>query len=159
MEEYFQVAPPDPEKYLPFLEKWGVEAPTPEDVAAIHRFIVVHRETDFILSNNKHTQEAFTTAFYLVLDKRVNLLREPAIAEFLDQHQISTDDEFLQDMQTFATETEVADATWFHEQIEIHGRDPGLLWCAIQNPALMGEILQNFQSTDIFWEWVAATRR
>lgn len=46
------------------------------------------------------------------------------------------------------------DARWLHEQLEEHGEDEGLLWSAIGNPVLIGELLQNLSSPDLFFRWV-----
>ena len=47
-DEYLEGAPPDVERYLPFLEKW-IGAPTDKDIAIVHRLTVASREANFIL--------------------------------------------------------------------------------------------------------------
>ena len=158
LEAYFQIAPPDAERYIPFLEKW-IGNPIEKDIAVIHRITVINREANLILFNLFHLPERqeFGRNVGLIFEKKIGVMEEPATEAFLRRHQIQTE-EFSVSLQEFVVETEKKDAIWLHEQIEVHGTDVGLLWSAIHNPALIGEVLQNFSSTDHFLKWVDVTR-
>ena len=158
LEEYFQVAPPNPEKYSPFLKKW-VENLTEEDIAVMHRITINRREANLIFFNMRHLpkRQGIAQNVGLIFEKRIGVMTEPVTEAFIRRHQIPLD-AFVAAVREFVTGTEKADAVWLHEQMEAHGTDKGLLWSAIQKPALIGEVLQNFSSTDIFLKWVDTTR-
>ena len=158
LEEYFQVAPPDPERYTSFLEKW-VDNPTEEDIAVMHRITINHREANLILFNMRHLpkRQEIARNVMLIFEKKIGVMTEPATEAFIRRHQIRTE-EFTGHLQQFVAETEKSDAIWLHDRIEERGTDNGLLWSAIQKPALMGEVLQNFSSTDHFLKWIDMTK-
>lgn len=68
-------------------------------------------------------------------------------------------DDFGLAFEAFVAVTEREDARWLHEQFEAqNGIDEGLLWSALHKPTLIGEILHNFSSTDVFLKWVEVTK-
>ena len=161
LEEYAAVAPPDADRYTPFLKEW-IDKPTVEDIAVMHRLTRTHRESDYLLFQARlqtrplrWTDEIFLSAF----EEDMGALGDPATRTFLMRYNINDRIGFYYLFSSkFVVRTEIADAIWLHEQMETHGRDLGLLWSAIQRPALVGEILHNFSETEIFLEWVAMTR-
>lgn len=158
LEAYFQIAPPDPVRYIPFLEKW-IGNPIEEDIAVIHRITVINREANLILFNLFHLPERQEIGrnIGLIFEKKIGVMEEPATEVFLRRHQIQVE-EFSIPLQKFVVETKKKDAIWLHEQMEAHGTDLGLLWSAIDRPSLIGEVLQNFSSTDRFLQWINKTR-
>ena len=164
LEEYFQIAPPDAERYTPFLKKW-IGNPIVEDIAIMHRITVSHREANITLFNIQNLRHGdgidgkkLAENVLRIFEKKIFVMDEPATKAFLRRHQILME-EFSVALQSFVVATEMEDATWLHEQMEVHGTDLGLLWSAIRKPALIGEILQNFSSTDVFLQWIDKTRR
>ena len=158
LEAYFQIAPPEAERYIPFLEKW-IGNPIAEDIAVMHRITATYREANLILFHVFHLpkREEILKNIALVFEKKIGVIGEPATDAFLRRHRIQRD-EFAAPLEEFVLATEITDAIWLHEQMEMHGTDLGLLWSAIHRPALIGEILQNFSSTDNFLEWIDITR-
>jgi hypothetical protein len=158
LEEYFQAAPPDAERYTLFLKKW-IDSPTEEDIAIMHRITTAYREANIILFNVFHLpkREEIGQNIALIFEKKLGVIAEPATEVFLRRHQIQID-EFAAPLEEFVLATEIEDAIWLHEQMEAHGTDSGLLWSAIHKPALIGEVLQNFSSTDHFLKWINITR-
>ena len=157
LEEYFQIAPPDTERYTSFLEQW-TDNPTEEDISVMHRITTIYREANLLLfdaANIPKPQAVLNLG--LLFEKKIGVMTEPPTKELINRHQIPLD-EFADTVDEFATETEKMDAVWLHEQLEAHGTDLGLLWSAIHNPALIGEVLQNFSSTDHFLKWVDVTK-
>ena len=61
--------------------------------------------------------------------------------------------EFFTTFENFVQETEKEDARLIEEKFEQHGKDDGLLWLALHNPALTAEILNNFTNTAVFLRW------
>ena len=157
LEEYFQVAPPDPERYTSFLEKWA-DNPTEKNISVMHRITTTYREANLILfktANLPREQGALNIG--LLFEKKIGVMTKPLTKEFINRHQIPLAG-FAEATDKFVVATEIEDTIWLHEQMETHGTDNGLLWSAIQKPALIGEVLQNFSSTDHFLKWVDVTR-
>ena len=152
LEEYFQVASPDTERYTPLLKRWTGN-PTEEEIALIHWLTVNYREANFTLFKEHHAKQQEVLNVILIFRGWVVIIGDLDVEEFTRQHQIPLD-AFADAVGEFAAETQKADAIWLHEQIEEHGTDLGLLWSAIHKPALIGEILQNFSSIDLFLKWV-----
>lgn len=85
--------------------------------------------------------------------KKFAVFRGPRVEEFLERNQLK-EGQFSRIFETFVAQTEQMDARWLHEQLEEHGEDEGLLWSAIGNPVLIGELLQNVSNPDLFLRWV-----
>ena len=151
-DEYLENAPPDVERYLPFLEKW-IGAPTDEDIAIVHRLTVASREANFIL----YREDFGVKDVWEIFDKKLGVLSGPLVEEFLERNQLK-EGQFSRIFETFVLQTEQMDARWLHEQLEEHGEDEGLLWSAIGTPVLIGELLQNLSSPDLFLRWVNEKR-
>ena len=156
LEEYFQVAPPDVERYIPLLKRWTGN-PTEEEIAFIHRITVNYREANFTLFKEHQAKQQEALNVLIILKEWIVIIGDLDAEEFTRRHQIPLD-AFADAVSEFAVETQKEDAVWLHEQIEAHGRDLGLLWSAIHKPALIGEILQHFSSTDLFLKWVDKIR-
>ena len=157
LEEYFQIAPPDTERYTSFLKEW-TDNPTEEDISVMHRIITIYREANLLLfdaANIPKPQAVLNLG--LLFEKKIGVMTEPPTKELINRHQIPSV-EFAEAVEKFVVETEKEDAIWLHEQMEAHGTDIGLLWNAIRKPALTGEVLQNFSSMDHFLKWVDVTR-
>ena len=147
LEEYFQIADPDPERYVPILKQW-THRPTDEDIAAIHKITTTYRELNFVLFARAGDN------FFFLFQKQINLMLDPMVKDFMERHKIRQEPDTFDLFAEIADETEVMDATWLHEQLDTFGREHGLVWSVLQRPALMGEILLNFPSIDLFLQWM-----
>ena len=152
LEEYFQVASPDTKRYTPLLKRWTGN-PTEEEIALIHRLTINYREANFTLFKENHAKQQEPLNVILILRGWIGIIADLDVEEFTRRHQIPLD-AFADTVGEFATEMQKEDAVWLHKQMEAHGTDNGLLWGATHKPALIGEILQNFSSTDLFLKWV-----
>ena len=165
-EAYLEEAPPDTERYLPFLEKW-VGNPTPEDVKVIQWMTGQYREMNLHLFRFKFRQgvvqegDIFREAGQM-FEKLAVMAENPRVEAFMTRHALQNAlgvDDFKRALQAFVAATEKEDARWLHEQFEAqNGIDEGLLWAALRKPALIGDILQHFSSTDVFLKWVEVTK-
>ena len=120
----------------------------------MHRITATYREANLLLfdaANLPGQQAALNLG--LLFERKIGVMTEPSTKELINRHQIPLV-EFAETVEKFVVETETEDAVWLHKQMEVHGTDLGLLWSATHKPALIGEILQNFSSTDIFLKWV-----
>lgn len=151
-DEYLEVAPPDVERYLPFLKKW-IGAPTDEDIETVHRMTVASREANFIL----YRQDVGAKDVWEIFEKKFEIFSGPLVEGFLERHQLKAA-QFAEVFEPFVVQTETIDARWLHEQFEEHGVDEGLLWGAIGNPVLIGELLQNLSDPNLFLRWVDEKR-
>ena len=151
-DEYLEVAPPDVERYLPFLKK-RIGAPTDEDIETLHRMTVASREANFIL----YRQDFDAQDVWEIFEKKFEIFSGPLVEGFLKRHQLKAA-QFAEDFEPFVVQTETIDARWLHEQFEEHGVDEGLLWGAIGNPVLIGELLQNLSNPNLFLRWVDEKR-
>ena len=158
-EAYLEDAPPDTERYRPFLEKW-VGNPTPEDVEVIQWMTRQYRELNVHLFRIEFRQgvveegDIFQEAAQM-FEKLAVMAEDPRVEAFMTRHALQDDLAFA----AFVAATEREDARWLHEQFEAqNGIDEGLLWAALRKPALIGDILQHFSSTDVFLKWVEVTK-
>ncbi len=162
LEEYFQIAPLNPQRYVRFLAELGIDEPTDEDIAVMHHITYVFREINyasakaaFIPRNPDNPAEDILQIFSRV----IAVLEEPVVKAFLERHHLQEGDEFAVLLMAFVGSTLEADAAWVEKQTKIYGTDNGLLWCALQNPALMGEMLGAFDSTDFFLSYLSRVKR
>ena len=162
-EAYLRGAPPDADRYLPFLEKW-VGNPSAEDVELIQWLTGKYREVNLHIFRIEFRQGAavqppgalFQEAAQ-AFEKVAVLVEDPRVKAFMTRHAVQ--DDFSPAFEAFVAATEREDARWLHEQFEArNGIDEGLLWSALHRPTLIGEILHNFSSTDVFLKWVEVTR-
>ena len=158
-EAYLEDAPPDEERYRPFLKKW-VGNPTPEDVEVIQWMTRKYRELNVQLFRIEFRQgvveegDIFREAGQM-FEKLAVMAEDPRVEAFMTRHALQDDLAFA----AFVAATEREDARWLHEQFEAqNGIDEGLLWAALRKPALIGDILQHFSSTDVFLKWVEVTK-
>ena len=158
LEEFVKVAPPDPERYRGFLEE-HFENLTDADFINLHQLALIYRRADMIMMHAEKTKKH--TEAVSALKKKINAPRESNIRDwwalrFADKDQGQTV-QFLLNFEKFVTETEKTDTDWIQAQFEAHTRPDGLLWVAIRKPALMGEILTNCSSTEVFETWFEQT--
>lgn len=156
--EFVKVAPPVTERYKVFLGK-HLENLTDADFVNIHQLALIYRRADMIMMHAEKTGK--NAEVVSALKEKINAPREGNIGawwalRFPGEDQGQTE-QFLLNFDKFVTETEKEDTDWIHAQFEAHGQSDGLLWVAIRNPVLMGEILTNCSSTDAFWTWVEQT--
>ena len=154
--DYLDVAKPDPERYKPFLKE-SIGKSNEEDIAIIHQLTLEYRCANVILYQMIHdgNPENVLKAIFAVLEKKLSILDEAPVKAWMEIHLPNPDQakEFFTDLERFVTETEKKDAFFIQEQFEQHGKDDGLLWLAVHNPALTAEILNNFTNTDMFSRW------
>ena len=156
--EYLEVAKPDPERYKPFLKE-SIGKSNEEDIAIIHQITLDYRCANVRLYQMIHGGEDNIkdglNAIFAVIEKKLLILDEAPVKAWMEIHLPNQDQakEFSTDLERFVTETEKKDALFIQEQFEQHGKDDGLLWLAVHNPALTAEILNNFTNTDVFLRW------
>ena len=159
LEEYFQVASPDAERYTTFLKEW-VDVPTDEEVRKFHQATVAYRCANLILfrMRNLQRQDGFNPNIFrdvhLIFGKKIGVMQEIGLLAWLADNRLDQK-AFFRAFEEFVSQTEREDAVWLHEQFEVrNGVDDGLLWSALLKPALIGEILTNFSRPDLFLTWI-----
>ena len=154
--EYLDVAKPDPERYKPFLKEF-INKPNEEDIAIVHQMTLRYRCANVILYEMLHAGngENVLKAILDVLEKKLSVLEEAPTKAWMEMHLPNPDrvKEFFNALENFVQETEKEDARLIQEQFAQHGKNDGLLWIALRNPALTAEILNNFTNTDVFLRW------
>lgn len=161
-ETYLEAAAPDEERYLPFLKKW-VGNPTRKDVELIQWLTGKYREVNLHIFRIEFRQGpdgqpgALFQEAAQAFEKIAVLAEAPRVEAFMTRHALQ--DDFGPALGAFVAATEREDARWLHEQFEAqNGIDEGLLWTALHKPTLIGEILNNFSSTDVFLKWIEVTK-
>ena len=148
LEEYLSVAQPDPERYKPFLKEFIGKA-NEEDIAIVHQMTLQYRCANAILYHL--IQNGDIKAILAVLEKKISVLDEAPVKAWIEKHFPQRD--FFDAFEIFVMETERADTLLIQEQFEKHGKNAGILWVALRNPALIAEVLNNFTNTDVFLKW------
>ncbi len=154
LEEYFQTAAPDPERYIPFLVELGIDEPTDADIAVIHRMTRIYRENDYTRLKMLVEEQALVQNVALIFEKVMDVMTEPAVEAFLERYDLEINSKFSAQFEQFVDDTLIEDGLWLQQPIKKYGIDNGLLWGALQNPAFIGEILLNFDATDTFLFWL-----
>lgn len=149
--EYLTTIAPDPERYTPFLKE-SIGKADKEDIAIIHQMTSRYRCANAILY--QQVDHGNVLAILDVLEKKLSILEEGPIRDWLDGHVPNQKQVFFTDFENFVFETEKTDTLLIKEQFEKHGKDNGILWVALRNPALTAEILNNFTNTDAFLKWI-----
>ena len=154
--DYLTVAKPDPERYKPFLKE-SIGKSNEEDIAIVHQLTLEYRCANVMLYQMMHdgNGENVLKAIFAVLEKKLSVLDEAPVKAWMEMHLPNQDQgkEFFTALEHFVTETEKKDALLIQEQFAQHGKDDGLLWLAVHNPALTAEILNNFTNTNVFLRW------
>ena len=182
LEAFINVAPPPVERYQNFLNK-HFEKVSEADFLGIHQLTLLERRANMMLLSAKETGNAKyrrastqLSSFKLLPDhlrRRLETIDPTTIwsfrlkrdhARFLWESRFREADEaermrFIDLRMQFAVETEKADTDWIQAKFETHGQDEGLLWIAVENPILIGEIIANFPPprTELFFPWVEQT--
>ena len=155
LDMFLHVAPPDPKRYEPFLREF-IEVPTEEDVTNIHRMFLTYRHLNAKMHQMTHDGDILGTANLVF--KRVEVVQKDPIKTWMADHLADLDQVALQkffvDFENFVIETEKRDADKIQELFEKHGSEEGLLWLAILEPILTGQILNDFTDTEVFLKWV-----
>ena len=154
--DYLDVAKPDPERYKPFLKE-SIGKSSEEDIAIVHQLTLEYRCANVRLYQMMHDGNAENAlkAIFAVLEKKLSVLDEAPVKAWMEIHLPNQDQArgFFTALEHFVTETERKDTLFIQEQFAQHGKDDGLLWLAVHNPALTAEILNNFTNTDVFLRW------
>lgn len=154
--EYLNVAEPAHERYNPFLKEF-INKPNEEDIAIVHQMTLKYRCANVTLYQMLHegNAENVVKAILAVLEKKLSVLEEAPVKAWMEIHLPNPDQgkEFFTALEHFVAETEKKDTLFIQEQFEQHGKDDGLLWLALRNPALTAEILNNFTNTNVFLKW------
>ena len=163
LEAYFQVAPPDAERYTTFLKEW-IDRPTKRNIDKFHRVTVEYRCANIILfritnlppqNRDQDIRRIFEKKIGLI---KIGVIEEIGLHKWLVGRALG-EKTFFHAFEEFVAETEREDAMWLHEQFEVrNGVDDGLLWSALLKPALIGEILTNFSDPDLFLTWIDKRR-
>ena len=155
LDEFIEVTPPSADKFESILKN-VFENPTEADLINIYRLTLTYRRINVMMLRARKTRN-FQDMKTAIHQKARALSTEPIQTWW--QARFSGMDRaekkrFLVLLETFVLETEIADTLMIQEKFEEHGPDDGLLWIAIENPILVGEILNNFESANVFLEWV-----
>lgn len=154
--EYLDVAEPDPERYKPFLKEF-INKPNAEDLVIAHQITLKYRCANVILYQMIHegNEENIIKAILAVLEKKLSVLEDAPTKAWMEMHLPNPNQgkEFFATLENFVKETEKEDARLIDEQFAQHGKDDGLLWLAVRDPALTAEILNNFTNTNVFLRW------
>lgn len=155
--DYLNVAKPDPERYKPFLKE-SIGKSNEEDIAIIHQMTLNYRCANVIMYQMMHgedDQKNALKAIFAMIEKRLSVFDEAPVKAWMEIHLPNPDQakEFFTALEHFVNETERKDALFIQEQFAQHGKDDGLLWLAVHNPALTAEILNNFTNTNVFLRW------
>lgn len=149
--EYLTTMAPDPERYTPFLKE-SIGKADKEDIAIIHQMTLRYRCANAILY--QQVNHGNVLAILEVLEKKLSILDEGPIRDWLDGHVPNQKQLFFTDFENFVFETEKTDTLLIKKQIEKYGKDNGILWVALRNPALTAEVLNNFTDTAVFLRWI-----
>ena len=153
--EFLLGAPPDTERYEPFLKEF-IEVLTEEDVTNIHRMFLTYRHLNAKMHQMTHDGDILGTANLVF--KRVEVVQKDPIKTWMADRLADLDQEallkFFTDFENFVIETEKADTRKVQELFETYGKEEGLLWLVILEPALTGQILNDFTDTEVFLKWV-----
>ena len=157
LEEYLDVAKPDPERYKPFLKE-SIGKSNEEDISIVHQMTLNYRCANAILYQMMHGEDDgkdALKAIFAMLEKRLSIFDEDPVKAWVEIHLPNQDQakEFFTALEHFVNETERKDALLIQEQFAQHGKDDGLLWLAVYNPLLTAEILNNFTNTNVFLRW------
>ncbi len=182
LEAFINVAPPPVEKYRDFLNK-HFENVTEADFLGIHQLTLLERRANMMLLASHETGNAKyrrassqLSAFKLLPDhlrRKLETIDPTTIwsfrlkrdhARLLWESRFREADgteqrRFIDFRMQFALETEKADTDWIQAKFETYGQNEGLLWIAVENPILIGEIIANFPPprTELFLTWVEQT--
>lgn len=152
-EEFFQTALPPEGRYLPFWEKYVKDTDTIDaaELGVLHKFTyaIWHLEI-------RHFHGEKKGDFSAILPFLMAGNQNP-IAVFASNGELNVPrlaGLFMQ-MIVFAMDLQKTDAAYVKTLIAAHGQDSGLVWLALREPVLFGQILGSFTETDIFLRWVA----
>lgn len=155
--DYLDVAKPDPERYKPFLKE-SIGKSNEEDISIVHQMTLNYRCANAIFYQMIHGEDDgkdALKAIFAMIEKRLSVFDKAPVKAWVEIHLPNQDQakEFFIALEHFVIETEKKDALLIQEQFEQHGKDDGLLWLALRNPALTAEILNNFTNTNVFLRW------
>ncbi|MCY3722502.1 hypothetical protein F4X10_18575 [Candidatus Poribacteria bacterium] len=155
LDGFLHVAPPPPKKYEPFLKEF-IATPTEKDVTNIHHMFLTYRHLNAEMHQITHEGDILGTANLIF--KRVEVVQKDPIKTWMADRLADLDQKSLQkfftDFENFVIETEKMDARQIQELFETYGKEEGLLWLAILEPALTGQVLNDFTDTEVFFKWV-----
>ena len=154
---------PPVKRYETFLNKHFKHL-TDADFQSIHLLTLIYRRTDIIMQLAEQTKDQkamHQKAMRKALMQKIFIYQKDPVKAWW-KSRISRGNEakkmaFLLELEKFATETQKLDTDWIQAQFEAHGQENAMLWLAIRNPLLIGEILMNFNRTDTFLAWVKQT--
>ena len=182
LEAFINVAPPPVERYQDFLTK-HFENVTEADFLGIHQLTLLQRRSNMMslaaqeTGNDKYSRAATQLSSFVFLPDHLRRRLEKVdpttiwsfplrrdYAKLLWESRFREADDakqgrFIDLNMQFAVETQKTDTDWIQAQFETHGQDEGLLWTAVENPILIGEIITNFPPprTELFLTWVEQT--
>ena len=157
LEAYYQRVP-DAARYNVFLKPW-IPQPFETDIEGIHPIVLHTRKIEISLFKSFQRNNPDIFALLEQLANPKGLDNEATDEWFARHNNLAADSKFANALLSFVKESLREDTAWLHELFDAHGTDDGLLWCALRNPALTGEILTHFPDTKMFLTWVEEKRR
>lgn len=180
LEVFINVAPPPVERYRDFLNK-HFENLTKADFLGMHQLTLLERRQNMMklaswkTKNERYSRAASQLSAFGLMPDHLRQKLETIDPSTLWSFRLRRDHarrwwrsrfpnyaekyKFILSVKQFAVETEKADTDWIQTRFETHGKDEGLLWIAIENPVLIGEIITNFPPPHayLFLSWVEQT--
>lgn len=151
-EEFFQTALPQGGRYLPFWKKYIQDTDTidAEALGVLHKlgYAFWHMH----IRSFHGEEENLSAILPFLMAGNQNPLAPFARDNDLTAARLGM---ILMQMIGFAAETQATDAAHVKTFRTAYGQDSGLIWLALREPILLGQILGSFTETDIFRQWVA----
>ena len=156
LDDFIIVSQPSTERYKTFLNR-HFEKPTALDFANLHQLTLIYRRSNIMMIQAEQTKKP--SYFKSALMARTRALSKEPLSVWWKSTGFSGRDRaelylFFLYFDKFVSETEKADTDWIKSEFEAHGESDAMLWIAIRNPTLIGEIITNFSSKDLFLSWV-----
>ena len=158
---FLETAPPDSQRYLPFLQE-RLENPTDEDITTFHYITQGLRNANAL--QHHLVFDPNPAAFgnmHTVMEKRTTLLENKEVQKWFERHFRAGEmpplvfvEKVMIPIENFVIETEKADAGRIQDLFDEHGKDDGMIWLAVLEPTLPGEIINNFTNVEVFVNWV-----
>ena len=157
---FLETVPPDSERYLLFFKKF-IENLTDKDIAIIHQMVREYRNINALQYDLLSNPNAIAR-IHEIADKESAILENVEVQEWLKSHFENLEMQpplfllqtFVLPLKNVVIQIEKEDANRIQQPFDEHGKDDGTIWLAILEPALTGQILNDFTDTEVFLNWI-----
>ena len=153
LKTFVKNSPPDAEVYEVVLHKHFGE-PTKTDIVVVHRLHQIFQKARISIY---HGTDQSAAADKIIIPA----MQEEPIWEWLVKHARGNEEGFEAfdtDFQRLSRDIEFGNIIKLNkilmDQSNERRRDDGFIWLMLQEPVLMGEVLDSFTDTEIFLEWL-----